>query len=160
DLGERPAEPAQQREGEAVHADVVVLPVFAGLTQRARRALLGARLAAEVAVPVDQVGLVPERALPLRGVVAQLAPRDPGVVRRGEAAGVDELRHGRVDVADESALDRDSRDQTQIAFDDAEAHVRAGGVAPFGDDEAAMQDEPIGSTPWGDMPDDLVPGWR
>ncbi len=159
-IGERPAETPEQGERQAVHADVVVFPVLAGLAKCARHALLGARLVAEIAVPVDQVRLVPERALPLRGVVEELAPDDLRIVRRGEAAVVNEFRHGLVDVADEPALDRDPRNEAQIAFHDAEAHVGAGGVAPLGDDHPAVQDEPVRSAARRHGTDDLVPGRR
>src|SRR5262249_26690232 len=71
-LGQWPTEAPQQRKREAIDADVVVFPMGAGLLKRARRSLLCARLVAEVAVTVDEIGLVPERPLPLRGVVEEL----------------------------------------------------------------------------------------
>ena len=72
-LGQRAAEPAQQRQAQPVDADIVVFPVAAGRLQRARLplALPAARLDGEAAVAVDAIGLAEQRALPLRGLLQQ-----------------------------------------------------------------------------------------
>ena len=82
-LVERLAKDVEEREAQTVHADVVVFPQRARRPHRARRALSRvAELAlADVAVVIDRVRLVPQRALPLAGLLQEMTPRDVAVLR-------------------------------------------------------------------------------
>src|SRR5690606_24330349 len=70
DLGERPAPDAEEGQGGAVHAHVVVLPEGAGRLE----------LAVLAAAPVGPVGLAPEGPFPLAGLLEEHAPGDRRVV--------------------------------------------------------------------------------
>src|SRR5207245_1548067 len=86
-LGQRAPEELEERQAQAVHPDVVVLPVGARRSERASRPLVAAaELApADVAVVVDAVRLAPERALPLARLLEKMPPRDRTILRRLEA---------------------------------------------------------------------------
>src|SRR5438105_3831822 len=77
----------QQGQCQPVDPDIVVFPEAAGRLQIAMGALAtGGRPAADAAVAVDQIGLAPQLAFPLRGLLQQVMPRDLVVMRRREPA--------------------------------------------------------------------------
>ena len=65
-----------------------------------------------------------------------------------------------VDAGDEAVGDRQSGQDGEIALGDAEGHVGARGVAPFGDQAAALQDQAGRPAARHDRPGDLAPGPR
>ena len=102
------------------------------------RALFAARgTAADAAVAVDQVRLAPQLAFPFRGLLQQVMPGDPVVVRRLETA-VIAIEWGAayrlVHVADQAAVDGEAGQDRQIALGDAEGQIDLRRVAPLGDD--------------------------
>ena len=144
-VGQRAPEPLQQREAQAVDADVVVLPQRAGRLQGAWLALLGAAevALAEVAVVVDGVRLVPHRALPLAGLLQQMPPRDASILVGCEIVVDRRRRYRLVEVTDQAARHGDAGQHGEVALGDAERHVGAPRVAPLGDEVARAQDEPV-----------------
>jgi len=95
------------------------------------------------AVAVDQVRLVPQRALPFGGLLEEVMPGDLAVVRRVEPAIIDGLANRLVHVANEAAVDGEAGEDRQIAFGDAERLADLPRVAPFRDDLPPAQDEPV-----------------
>ncbi len=129
---QRLSEEPQQREAQAVDADVVVFPVGAGLAQRPERAfgIVGLALRLQVAVSVDEVGLAPERALPLRGLLQQMMPGDGTVLRGLEPAVRDAHAHALLRIGQQPAVMSDAGEQAEVALGDAEGHVDLTRVAP------------------------------
>ena len=144
-VGQRAPEALQQREAQAVDANVVVLPQRAGRLQGARLALLRAAevALAEVAVVVDGVRFVPQRPLPLAGLLQQMPPGDASILLGREVVVDRGRRHRLVEVTDQAARDGDAGQHGQVALGDAEGHVHALRVAPLGDEVARAQDEPV-----------------
>src|SRR5207248_7472641 len=101
----------QQRQAQAVHADVVVLPERARRPHRARHALVGLAEVglAEVTVVVDRIGLAEQRARPLAGLLQEVAPRDRAVLLGVEVDTTRRLAHALVEAFDEAARDADAR---------------------------------------------------
>src|ERR687898_2429875 len=60
----------------------------------------------DMAVAIGEVGLVPQGALPLAGLVEEVAPGDRAVLRRLERNVARIVAHRIVDRADEAARDR------------------------------------------------------
>ena len=69
---------------------------------------------------------------------SDLLPRRASGVGR---IGADVVADGVVELADHAAVEGDADDAGQHAFRDAVGHVDAGGIAPFGDDVAVVDDD-------------------
>src|SRR6185437_1675589 len=89
-----------------------------------------------------------------------MVPGDLRIMRRREAAIIDALADRLVEIADEAALVGEPGEQAETALGDAERHVDARRVAPFGDDEPAMEDEPVRRAARRHLADDFVPRRR
>ena len=149
----------ERREGQRVHAGVVVLVDGAGLMARPRGPLGGVRLR-----PVGPIGLAPKRAFPITGLAQHVIPSDGAIVRRvereqqigsaepvGLVAGCwhrtvdldrsDIVPHGVVDVADHPTVVGDTDDARQHALGHTVGHVDAQRLAPFGDDISMVNDQ-------------------
>lgn len=142
--GKRPAENPQQREGQAVGADVVIFPVRAKRLQRTGVAFLGAPFQGDGAVAVDPVGLAEQRAFPLRGVLQQVPPGDGAVMIALEPAIINPTAHGLIEGGDQPVGHRDAGQQGQIGLRRREGEVDLIGVAPARDLVAAAQDQSVG----------------
>src|SRR5689334_8670574 len=117
----------------------------------------GARSAADRAVAVDQVRLVPQRTFPFRGLLQEVVPRDRVVVRRIETAVIDLEADLLVGVADQPAVPGETGEDREIALGDAERHVYARRVAPLGNDEAVAQQNTVRAAARTHRPEGLVP---
>ena len=157
-LRQRLAPEVERGERQHVHARVVVLVDRAGLVAWPRLPLVEL-----VGRPVGPVGLAPERALPVAGLPQQVVPGDGAVVRRVEQVDQVRLPHpvgaiargqgiveldrrdvfagGVVDAADHAAVERHADHARQQALGDAVGHVDARRLAPFGDDDALVDDD-------------------
>ncbi len=160
-LRQRPSEYLHERQGQPVDPNVVVFPEAAGSSQVAVGALPRVVAAgAHLPVPVDEVGLAPQLALPLAGLGEQVAPGDAAVLRRVETA-VRAIRPGRVvEAPDQAVLEREPGEQGEVALGDAEGHVDAPDVAPGPEHAAVPQNHAVGAAARPGRADDLVPGRR
>ena len=120
--------------------------------------------AADAAVAVDQIGLVPQLALPFRGLLQQVVPGDRVVVRRLEAAvvviDIGVRRTGSCTSRIRPRSTGQTGEDRQIALGDAEGQVDLRGVAPLGDDHAAAQHQPVRAAARPHRPERLVPRRR
>lgn len=158
-LGQRPAEAAQQRIAERIHPDIIVFVEAAGLAQFAALALAAVVGAdADLAEMIDLVGLAEDLALPFAVHVEQMPPGDLRIVRAGEMRAVDALSHRLVDIGDQTVGDGEAGQHREIALGDRKGHVGALDISPFGDDLAARQDDARRPAARLDRPDDLGPG--
>ena len=148
----------QQGEAQPVYPDVVVFPEFSGRPEIAVAALRRrARTAADRAVAVDQVRLVPQRAFPFRGLLQEVVPGDRVVVRRIETAVIDPAADLLVRVADQPAVPGETGKHREIALGDAERHVDARRVAPLGNDEPVAQQDTVRAAARTHRAEGLVP---
>jgi hypothetical protein len=111
---------------------------------------------------VDLVGLVPQRALPLGGLLQQVMPGDLAVMRSVEAAivvPIDSwgLAHRLVHIADQTAVDGEPDEDRKIAFGDAEGLVDLSRVAPLRDDMPGPEDQPVRAAARAHRPQHLAP---
>src|SRR5262249_52380251 len=115
--------------------------------------------AADRAVAVDHVRLVPQHPFPFRGLLQQMMPGDRIVVRRIEAAVVGRDPHSLMRVFDETTVPGEPGKDREIALRDAERHVGPRRLSPLGDDEAISHQQAIWPTARAHRPEGLVP-WR
>src|SRR5215467_12513956 len=117
----------------------------------------GARPAADGAVAVDQVRLIPQHSLPFRGLLEEVVPSDRVVMRRIETPVVDPEADFLMWVADQPAVPGKAREDREIALGHAEGHVYTSGIAPFGDHKPAAQQQTVRSAARTHRPEGLVP---
>src|SRR5260221_3774211 len=129
DVRQRAAKEPQEREADAVDANVVVFPETPWRLQLPGLALAAAALEHEVAVAIDDVGLAPQRALPFGGLLQEMVPGDPRIVRRGEAAIIDAPTDPLRAIRAEAARPRHAREQRERApcCPATPGHARPGG---------------------------------
>ena len=136
-VGNRPLENTQQRQRKAVHAHVVVFVVRAGRSNRARLHLGGAECLAS-----DEVGvLAPHLAFPLRVLLKMVAPCHAAVLGRIVPAVLHHLRDGVVEIRNQPAIERDTRDCREHALRDAVCRIRTKRISELRDDVAAADDQ-------------------
>src|SRR5271163_1134118 len=94
-------------------------------------------------VAVDEIRLLPQHALPFRGLLEQMMPGDRVVVRRVKAAVLDRGTYRVIGIPNQTVIPGETGEDCKIALGDAERHVGSHRVTPFGDDPAAAQHEAI-----------------
>src|SRR6516164_4510966 len=128
---------SRNREAQPVDTNVVVFPEFPRRLKIAMRSLgRGARAPGDDPVTIDEVRLVPQLPLPLRGLLEQMMPRDRVIVRCVEAAVFDRSANLLMRIANQSAIPCETGENRKITLCNAEGHVRPLRIAPFGDDLA------------------------
>src|ERR1044071_1619461 len=105
---------------------------------------------------VDTIFLAELRALPFAGLGEQMPPRDVAVLLALEAVIESRIARPVVEAPDQAVADGKSGQQRQEALGDAEGHVGACDVAPFGQDLAAAIDDAGMSAPRADRSQHLV----
>src|SRR6516164_113643 len=105
-------------------------------------------LSGDGTVAVDEVGLLPQHALPLRGLLEQMAPGDRVVVRRVKAAVLHRCTYRVIEIPDQAMIPSETGKDREIALGDAERHVGPHRVTPFGNNPTAAQHEAIRRSAW------------
>ena len=151
----------QQRQAEAIDADVVVFPITARRAQFPALALARiVRLRTKLPVAVDQVGLGKQRAFPFRGLLQQMPPGDRLILRGGELIIQGRLRHPLIHIADQAVRDGQSGQDGKVAFGNRKSHVGAHHIAPGRGHPAPAQNHTGRAAAWLGRAQHLVPGRR
>src|SRR5262249_13062471 len=161
---------------EYVHARIVVFVDGASLVARSREPLVRF-----LSGPVRPVGLAPKYSLPIAGLPKKMIPGNGAVVRgveqvnqvrRAQAVGAVAHRRGVVkldrrhvvasdviDTADHASIVREAHYARQEALGDAVGHVHALRRAPFGDQNALVNEDASQLTTSLDRTDGVAEGF-
>ena len=110
------------------------------------------------AVAINGVWYAKTRPLPLAGLLKQMSPGDPSVVRAVKPDAREALSHGLMRIRQEAACMSDPGKQSQVSFGNTESQVSPVGLAPASNQPAFSQNNARNRASGMHRPEQTVPG--